>query len=234
MEALGLAIFMISACFFAGLLWHDGAFLNKLFETDFSKNLIMGLAMALTALFIFYSPFTAPSGSHINPAVTLVNLYLKNITLKDAFFYIIFQFVGGTLAVFLMAFVMQEILTAKPVNYVVTIPGKNISEIKAACYETLMGFIMITMVLFSSSNKTLKKYTRVFAAFLVFIYVIIGGPVSGFGMNPARTFASALPAGTYTSFWIYMICPFIGMLGAAILFKMHPTKIDFNDKIINK
>jgi len=221
MEAFGLAIFMISACFFAGLLWHEGAILNELFQSDFSKNLTMGLAMGLTALFIFYSPLTAPSGSHINPAVTLTQLYFKNIALKDAVYYIIFQFVGGTLAVYLMAFLMQETLTDAPVNYVVTIPGRGIAEWKAALYEITMGFVMITIVLYTS-NSNFKKFTRILAAVLVCLYVIVGGPVSGFGMNPARSFASALPSGIYTSFWIYIFCPLIGMMAAAILYKKLP------------
>jgi aquaporin Z len=48
--------------------------------------------------------------------------------------------------------------------------------------------------------------------------VILAGPVSGFGMNPARTFASALPSHTWTAIWIYMVVPVISMLCAAELF----------------
>ncbi len=218
MEALGLAIFMCSACFFAGELWHTGAFLNTIFKNEMSRNLIMGIAMGLTALFIFYSPLTAASGSHINPVVSLVQLYLGNLSKLNFVFYIIFQFIGGILAVYLMSFLMKQVLTDAPVKYVVTLPGKGIADWIAATYEIVMGFIMITMVL-NVSISTFKKYTRIFAASLVCVYVIVGGPVSGFGMNPARSLASAIPAGIYTSFWIYIFCPVVGMMGAAILFK---------------
>ncbi|MEP7232413.1 MAG: aquaporin [Ginsengibacter sp.] len=64
----------------------------------------------------------------------------------------------------------------------------------------------------------IKKYTRIIAGCFVCIYVIVAGPVSGFGMNPARSFASAFPAHIYTAFWIYMLIPFAGMLSAAELF----------------
>jgi aquaporin Z len=221
MEALGLAIFMCSACFFAAELWHEGAYLNRLFTTNMSRNLIMGVAMGLTALFIFYSPVTAPSGSHINPAVSLVQWYLGNMSKLNFIFYVLFQFVGGTIAVYLMSFLMNHTLTDAPVNYVVTVPGKGVAEWKAALYETIIGFIMITMVL-NVSNSKIKKYTRIFAACLVCLYVIVAGPVSGFGMNPARSFASALPSGIYTSFWIYVFCPLTGMMAAAILYKKLP------------
>lgn len=215
MEALGLGIFMISACFFAGLLESDDSFFHRVIPNSSVRLALMGVAMGATALVIFYSRITSPSGSHINPAVTLVQFRLGNITANNAMFYILFQFLGGTLAVFVMKWLMGNYLTKPPVNYVVTVPGQGVSYMTAAVYETVIAFIMITMVLFTSSNNKLKKYTRIFAACLVSVYVFVSGPVSGFGMNPARTFASAFPAGIYTAFWIYMVCPFVGMMGAA-------------------
>jgi aquaporin Z len=219
-EALGLAIFMISACFFGATLEGEHGFLRHFFPDGFTRMLIMGLMMGLTALFIFYSPFTAPSGSHINPAVTLVFLRLGKIGFPDALFYIIFQFIGGTLAVFVMAFILGNSLTDKPVYYVATVPGKY-GIVWAAASEFITAFFMITMVLFTSENKKLKNYTRMIAGGLVCIYVIFGGPVSGFGMNPARTFSSALPSRIYTGFWIYMIVPVAGMLSAAEVFNIY-------------
>jgi len=90
--------------------------------------------------------------------------------------------------------------------------------VNAAITEFFIGFMMISMVLFTSVSKQLKKHTRKFAACLVCCYVIFAGPVSGFGMNPARSFASAFPSGIYTAFWIYMLIPFAGMLAAAEFF----------------
>jgi aquaporin Z len=222
-EGLGLAIFMISACFFGAALEGEHGFLHHAIENRFIRMLIMGIMMGLTALFIFCSPLTAPSGSHINPAVTLVFLRLGKICRWDAFFYIIFQFIGGTAAVFLMSRMLGKPLTDKPVYYVTTIPGKY-GMVWAAASEFITAFIMITMVLFTGENKILKKYTRIFAGFLVSLYVIFGGPVSGFGMNPARTFSSAFPAHIYTGFWIYMIVPVAGMLGAAEIFRIYQRR----------
>jgi aquaporin Z len=217
MEALGLGIFMVSACFFGGILEAKTSLLNKIITDGFIRMIIMGVMMGLTALFIFYSPFTAPSGAHINPAVTITFLRLQKIKREDAFFYILFQFMGGTLAVLIMQVLMGTILTGAPVNSVVTIPGKA-GPVSAAITEFIIAFIMITMILFTSVNKYLKKYTRVIAAFLVCSFVIVAGPVSGFSMNPARSFASAFPANIYTAFWIYMLVPFAGMLAAAEFF----------------
>jgi aquaporin Z len=173
--------------------------------------------MGATALFIFYSPFTSPSGSHINPAVTATFLRLGRICPWDALFYTLFQCLGGIGAVYLMAILLGHSLTDPPVHYAVTIPGKY-GQAPAAILEFLIAFLTMTMVLFTTEHAQWKKYTRVLAASLVCIYVIVAGPVSGFGMNPARSLASALPAHQWTSFWIYGIIPFAGMLTASECF----------------
>ena len=212
-EALGLGIFMISACFFSGLLFgRNGYFVSEF--SAFIRQSILGLMMGLTALYIFYSPLTSPSGSHINPAVTLAFLRVGKIDRRDAFFYILFQFLGGTLTVYIMAALMGENLTSSPLYDVVTIPGKY-GITGAALTELIIAFIMMSMILFVADRPVLKKYSRIFAGLLVCVFVIIAGPISGFGMNPARSFSSALPSHVWTSFWIYIFMPLAGMLSAA-------------------
>lgn len=216
-EALGLGIFMISACFFSALIFSsEGAWHNAI-PGNLMKNVLTGFLMGATALFIFYSRWTSPGGSHINPAVTLTFLRLGRMCRYDALFFIIFQVLGGTIAVYVMQFLMGHILTQPPVTSAVTIPGKA-GITWAAITEFVIAFITMTMVLFTGLHTKLKQYTRVFSGILVCCWVILAGPVSGFGMNPARSFASALPAGVWTSFWIYCIIPFAGMLAAAELF----------------
>jgi aquaporin Z len=215
-EALGLAIFMASACFFSGLFFgHSGYFASGLPATF--RQILLGLIMGLTALFIFYSPLTSGSGSHINPAVTLAFFRVGKIGPWDTLFYMIFQVTGGTLAVYLMGYWMGDNLTAAPLHYVVTVPGKY-GPVAAAIAEFIIAVVMMWVVLFTPDYTRLKKYTRVIAGILVCVNVIVVGPISGFGMNPARSFASALPAHIWTAFWIYLIMPVAGMLGAAEIY----------------
>jgi aquaporin Z len=216
-EAMGLAIFMISACFFSALFWGNDTTFHFSFPNAEVRNIVNGILMGSTALFIFYSPFTAPSGSHINPAVTITFLRLNKMCRYDAMFYITFQLLGGTIAVYIMALLLGKSLSASPVNYAVTVPGK-FGVAGAAITEYVIALATMSMVLFTSDNHKLKKYTRIFSGCLVCCWVIFAGPISGFGMNPARSFASALPSHIYTAFWIYLFVPFAGMLSAAQIF----------------
>ncbi|HRI20756.1 MAG TPA: aquaporin [Panacibacter sp.] len=223
-EAFGLAIFMFSACFFNVLLWGSDISLHITIENELVRNIVTGLLMGATALFIFYAPFTAPSGAQINPAVTITFLRLDKMCRYDALFYILFQLIGGLLAVYAVTSLMSNNTTAVPVKYAVTVPGKS-GAIPAAITEYIIAIITMMMVLFTSSHRIFKKYTRIFAACFVCVWVILAGPLSGFGMNPARSFASALPSHIYTSFWIYITMPFAGMLTAAEFYLIAEKKI---------
>ena len=216
-EAAGLGIFMVSACLFGALLEGEGSIIKSYLPDGFLRLLIMAVLMGVTALFIFYSPFTAPSGSQINPAVTITFLRLKKISGFDAVFYIIAQVVGALITVVIMQWLMGPILTHPPVNSVVTVPMKH-GVAAAACIELFVAFITMSVVLFSSNHKGWKNYTRIITASLVCLWVIVAGPVSGFGMNPARSLASAIPANIWTAFWIYIVMPLAGMILAAEFF----------------
>lgn len=230
MEGLGLFLFMLSACLFSGLLEHHGSALNAAIPNPKIRLFIMAATMGTTALFIFLSPLTSPSGAFINPSVSIMRWRLGQLSLENLIWYAVFQTIGGMLAVYIMSFVMGAFLTEPPVNFAVTVPGKNISITEAATMETFTAFLMIAVVLFVSDTR-FKNAVPYASAVLVGIYVYIAGPVSGFGMNPARTIASAVPAHMYTDFWLYMLCPTIGMLLAAELYlfiKKKKPNVDFS------
>jgi len=214
MEAAGLGLFMISAASFGTLLEHPDSPIHQALPNSDFRRLLMGLAMGLTAIGLIYSPWGRQSGAHLNPAVTLTFLRLGKITPADAGFYVLAQFLGGLVGIFLIGSVLGPLLAHMNVSYVATVPGAHGVRL-AFGVELLIAFVMMTMVLVVSNHAKLSHYTGLLAGCLVATYVFLAGPVSGFSMNPARSFASAVPAHIWTSFWIYFTAPPLGMLLAA-------------------
>jgi aquaporin Z len=73
-------------------------------------------------------------------------------------------------------------------------------------------------VLLTSNRLSLAPYTSYCVGVLIALYVLFFAPVSGFSINPARTTASAVVAGVWTSWWLYFLAPLLGMLSAAEIY----------------
>ena len=217
MEAAGLGIFMVSACIFATILEYPGSTIRQTIDDPIIRRALMGLAMGFTAIGIIYSPWGKQSGAHINPSITLAFLRLGKIEPWDAVFYMGAQFVGGLSAVLLIAILLGSTLAHPSVNYVATIPGTDGTGI-AFLAEFAISFILMSVVLVSTNTQKLSRWTGLFAGVLVATYIAVEAPLSGMSMNPARTFASALPAQLWTALWVYFTAPLIGMLLAAELY----------------
>jgi aquaporin Z len=216
MEALGLGLFMLAACLFGTLLEYPASPVRLALPDARVRQPLMGLAMGLTALGLFYSPWGRRSGAHLNPAVTLTFLRLGKVKLTDAAFYGAAQVVGGVAGVLLAAALVGRALAHPAVNFVATVPGPRGAGVAFAA-ETAISFVMILTVLAVSSSR-LPRLTGLAAATLVAAWITFEAPLSGMSMNPARTVASALPSGTWTAVWIYFLAPTLGMLLAAETF----------------
>jgi aquaporin Z len=224
MEAALLGAFMVSACVFGALYEFPGSPIRQAITSGFVRRLLAGLAMGLTAVAIFYSPWGKRSGAHINPAVTLTFLRLDKIKLWDALFYMLSQFLGATLAVYLAASVLGMAVSHPAVRYVVTVPGPEGAR-AAFLAEFLIATGMMSAVLYFSNHHGLGNYTGLFASFLVAAYITFEAPFSGMSINPARTFGSAFPAGVWDGFWIYLTAPVLGMLLASELYLWRAGRI---------
>jgi len=214
MEAALLGAFMISACVFGAVYEFPQSPVHQAIMSGFARRLLMGVSMGLTAVAIIYSPWGKQSGAHINPSVTLTFLRLGKVKPWDTIFYIGSQFAGAALGVALVTLVLGKQVSDPAVRYVVTVPGRN-GPWLALLAEFTIAFGLMSTVLYFSNHHRLSSYTGLFAGLLVATYITLEAPFSGMSMNPARTFGSALSADIWSSFWIYLTAPPLGMLAAA-------------------
>jgi aquaporin Z len=216
-EAAGLGLFMLVACTFGTLLAHPASPAVRLAPDPLARRALMGLAMGLTAMGLIYSPWGRRSGAHFNPATTLTFWRLGKVASADAALYAVAQGVGGIVGVGLAAALLGAPLAASDVRYVATLPG-DAGPMIAFVAEVLITFVLMSVVLRLSNASRLASLTGLCAGVLVAVYITVEAPLSGMSMNPARSLASALPAGTWATLWIYFTAPQLGMLLAAELY----------------
>jgi aquaporin Z len=220
MEAAELGLFMILASSFATLLYAPSSPVPTWIPHATVRDVLMGLAMGSSAITIIYSPLGKRSGAHFNPAVTLAFFRLGKLHPWDALFYILFQFLGGVTGIILAALLLQDPFTNPPIDYIITIPGLPGlgGQVAALITEILLAFTLMMTVLIVSNHSRLHHYTGIFAGLLVATFITVAARISGMSINPARTFASALPANVWTAFWIYFSAPPVAMILAVDIY----------------
>jgi len=217
-EAVLLGLFMLSASTFGLLLEHPASPVRAGLGDAFVRRALMGCAMGLTAIGLIYSPFGKRSGAHMNPSVTLAFLRLGKVQAADAALYVAAQFLGGVAGMGLAVLAFGPRLAEPHVNYVVTQPGPDGVALAFAA-EFGISFLLLFVVLFVSSTPRLERFTGLVAGCLVALYITFEAPLSGMSMNAARTFGSALSAGSWTDLWVYLLAPLSGMVTAALVYQ---------------
>lgn len=217
-EAWALGTFMVSAGVFTVLVENPQYPVRQLVENADVRRLMIGLAMGITAVGLIYSAWGKRSGAHMNPAVTIAFYRLGKMHRWDAIYYIAFQILGGLAGVLLVQLFFGEAFTAAPVSYIVTVPGEA-GVAPAFAAEFVMSMLLMFVILSVSNHLKWQHLTGFAAGGLVATYITLEAPYSGMSINPARTIASALPAGNWSDWWLYLVAPISGMLAGVELYR---------------
>ncbi len=158
------------------------------------------------------------SGGHFNPAVTLSFLATKRIKIKDAIMYIVSQLIGAIIA----SATLKMILPAsEKVKFgVQTGPSALIGNSATAGFtvEAILTFFLVTTIFMTAVHKKAAAGLYGFAiGGMIFLDHIVGVPLTGASMNPARTFGPALVSGFWDYHWIYWAGPIVGGVIAGLV-----------------
>lgn len=216
MDGALLGLFMVSACVSVVVLEHPRSPVHAALPSAFTRRALIGLAMGLTAIFLIYSPWGKRSGAFMNPAMVLSFARLGKLSLLDALGYTAAQLLGSALGVGLSALALGSLVRDASVNYVATTPGAS-GAAAAWLAEFLMGCSLLCVVMSVNRSPRLARFTGVFAAALVALFITFEAPISGMSLNPARSFGSAVVGNVWTGFWIYLSAPALGMLAGVEL-----------------
>ena len=175
---------------------------------------------AIIALMVY--AFGHVSGAHINPAVTIPMMITKKISVADGVGYIVSQVIGGIIATLSLMVILPEI--GKPVLW----GGHggpsellNNSVMSGFAVEVILTFFLVVVIFMTAVHKKAPK--SVYGASIggmVFLLHLVGIPLTGASMNPARSFAPAIVTGDASLLeiqWLYWVAPIIGGIIAGVI-----------------
>jgi len=168
------------------------------------------------------------SGCHINPAVSIGMWIDGRMELKDLIMYIIFQCIGAIIGTAILAMLINSAPSLG--GYMATGLGQNgfgaASSVGINLYGALITEIILTFVfVFTVLGVTRSEKTGVIAGIVIgltlaFVH-IMGIPLTGTSVNPARSLAPALFMGgvALQQVWVFIVAPVIGAIIAGLAHK---------------
>jgi aquaporin TIP len=156
------------------------------------------------------------SGGHFNPAITLGFLVTKRITTPLAVAYWVAQFGGAIVAAAILRGLFAHGLFVRSVPH-----AGGFGDAKALVVEIILTFFLVWAVWATAVDPggAFKSIAGLAIGLTISIDVLMGGPLTGAAMNPARAFGPELLGNFWGEAWVYYLGPAIGALIAALAYE---------------
>jgi len=192
----------------------------QLMEGKVTNAGLVGIALAHgCVLAVMISAMGHISGGHFNPAVTLGALVGGKISNEKAGWYLASQLLGGVVAGMLLRLVFTESVW-KPVHLGTPGLGTGVTVGTGILVELVLTFFLVLVVYGTAIDDrgTWKAIGGFGIGFTVLCDILMGGPLTGASMNPARTFGPGLAAGYWDNHIVYWIGPLAGGALAGLVY----------------
>ncbi len=152
--------------------------------------------------------------AHFNPAVTIAFAFAKRFSWKEVLPYCFSQLAGGIAAAGVCALLFGA-------GHGAHLPSVS-PGIAVASEAVLTFFLMLVIMGVATDSRANGAVPGIAIGLIVVVDVLIGGPVTGGSMNPARSLGPALftKSDSLALWWIYLIGPILGAISAAILYEI--------------
>jgi aquaporin Z len=186
----------------------------------------ISLAFGLTVLFMVYT-IGHISGCHINPAITISMFVSGKLNGKDTVAYIVMQCIGAIVA----SGVLLLIATGMP-GYDIAVNGLGQNGYDnhspagfslVACFvaEVVLTMMFLIVIFGSTSRDAPKGFAGLSIGLSLVVIHLIGIPITGTSVNPARSLGPAIFVGgdALVQLWLFWVAPIIGGVIAAVIWK---------------
>lgn len=176
------------------------------------------------------------SGCHINPAVSLGLFLDRRLSAQDLIGYWISQFVGGLVGAILLAIIiaLSDLggigTTGLGANGFGSASAVGLNVLGAIIVEIILTCIFVLVVLAATADKKIAPFAGIIIGLTLTFVHIMGIPLTGTSVNPARSFGPALVSVFGGNFqplaqvWVFIIAPLVGAALAAIMWAWLKSK----------
>ena len=180
---------------------------------------VIGLVHVLL-LFVLIQTLAIVSGAHFNTAVTVALAMLRQIKIADAGIYIVAQLAGAVAGALLVKGILLDEGQAE--NYGAPAVSNIIdgSAFTGLIVEAIGTFFLVWAIIGVAVHPRAAKDWAAFAiGGALGMGVMVLGPITGAGFNPARSFGPMLVSGEWDDFFVvYLIGPLVGAIVASFLY----------------
>ncbi len=182
---------------------------------------LLGIALAHgLALTVLATGFGPISGGQFNPAVTVALWLVGKVRTIEGLRYIVAQLAGAAAAGFALKLAFGG-FDAGDSAYAIASGGApalafGLSQMKGIAVEAVLTALLTYAVLLTAVDSRAPKMGGLFIGFAVIADIMIGGPLTGAAMNPARWFGPALALGDLSGAVVYLVGPLVGSVAAAL------------------
>lgn len=164
------------------------------------------------------------SGTHINPAVTAGVWAAGKIDPGRAISYIIFQILGGIAGAGTLAWVLGGTETGLGATKLaeglaVGSATITITPVIGLVVELILTFLLVNAVMNAGISGKATHVAGLAIGLTLTLAILMGGPLTGASLNPARTLGPAVVLGDLSDIWVYLAGPLAGGVIAGLLYR---------------
>jgi aquaporin Z len=228
-EFIGTMILVIIA---VGVATENFGF--KLFGGSVAAGVVTtALAFGLVLIGLVYA-IGPISGCHVNPAVTMGFIVAGRMKIVEGIAYMVAQVLGAIVG----ATILFSIFSQVP-GYSRHIQGMGtdgygkyslvgLHQGGAFITEVVLTFVFVSVVLFSTHKAAIQGAAGLAIGMTLVVVHLIGIPLTGTSVNPARSIGPALFVGRQATsqLWLFIAAPLVGAVVAALIHMMLSNRSD--------
>jgi MIP family channel proteins len=173
----------------------------------------VGLVFGLVVMVMIYATGHV-SGAHFNPAVTVAFAGTGALPWRQAPAYVTGQILAATVAAGLLRAILGPVAALGATSPA----GAAWQSLGLECVLTF--FLMFVIASVATDGRAAGQMAGLAIGGTVALGAILGGPVSGASMNPARSLGPAMLSGTLEHVWIYVLGPMAGAFAGAVTYRL--------------